>query len=149
MVTRENRMYGHHFCYEWLSREGINAVAALGSEKSCAQVWQFSLIFGAGRPWFSATSTVWTGFQWYLTRWCSQPWIFMDFHESTPTSTNSSSVMRTSLRNLRYTRTIYSSRSRDLATRKTRRPTARERKKSVKVGRFVILATRRCDPPYL
>ena len=60
-------------------------------------------------------------------------------------------MMRTSLRNLRYTRTMYCSRSRDLAARKTRRATARDRKKSVKVECFAIFAFwrfRRCDPPY-
>ena len=81
---------------------------------------------------------VWTGSHWYLRIWCTRPWIFMDFHEIIQTCSNSSSAMRRSLRTLRYTRTMYWSRSRDLAARKPGRIAARDRKSPANVRTFFI-----------
>ncbi len=44
MVGRKNRMYGYHTWYEPLSRQGFKVVAALESQESCTQVYQFLLV---------------------------------------------------------------------------------------------------------
>ena len=74
---------------------------------------------------------------------------YVDFTNSTPTSSNSISVMPTTLRMLRYAIAIYSSRSRELEARYTERITAHDRKTATKVACFAFWRTRRCVRTYL